>query len=135
VSRIVDGDTFECSSVGRVRPIGMDTPELSQAPYGGMAAQALRSLIPVGSQVELELDVEPRDRYDRLLAYVWADGVMVNWLLIRLGWAVLLTYSPNVQYVDWFTEAQRLARQEGVGLWAIDAFECLPRDRRQGRCD
>jgi ketosteroid isomerase-like protein len=53
VSRIVDGDTFECRGVGRVRPIGMDTPELSQAPYGAMATQALNSLMPVGTAVEL----------------------------------------------------------------------------------
>lgn len=135
VSRIVDGDTFECRRAGRIRLIGMDTPELSQAAFGAMATQALAALIPVGSSVELERDVELRDRYGRLLAYVWADGLLVNWMLVRQGWAVLLTYPPNVQYVEWFTAAQQQAREDRVGLWAIDAFDCLPVDRRRGRCD
>ncbi|KPK78327.1 MAG: hypothetical protein AMS25_16040 [Gemmatimonas sp. SM23_52] len=135
VGHIVDGDTFECSGVGRIRLIGMDTPELSQAPFGAMATQALAALIPVGASVELERDVELRDQYGRLLAYVWTDGLLVNWMLVRQGWAVLLTYPPNVQYVEWLTAGQRQAREDRVGLWAIDAFECLPVDRRRGRCD
>jgi micrococcal nuclease len=85
--------------------------------------------------VALERDVEVRDRYDRMLAYVWADGHMVNWALVRQGWAVVLTYPPNVQYVDWFTDAQRRAREESVGLWGIGGFDSLPRDRRRGRCE
>jgi len=83
ISRVVDGDTIECSGVGRIRLIGMDTPEMSQGPYGALATEALAELTPVGSTVELELDVEPRDRYGRLLAYVWANGLMVNWALVR----------------------------------------------------
>lgn len=116
IQRIVDGDTIECAEVGRVRLIGMDTPELSQEPYGQMASEALAALAPVGSRVGLERDVELRDRYGRMLAYVWIDGLQVNWALVRQGWAVLATYPPNVQYVDWYTEAQRRAREDGVGL-------------------
>lgn len=135
LTRIVDGDTIECQGVGRIRLIGMDTPEMSQEPYGAQATQALIGLLPSSGEVELELDVEQRDRYGRLLAYVWADGRMLNWVLVRSGWAVVLTYPPNVQYVDWFTQAQELAREEGAGLWATGGFECLPRDRRRGRCE
>jgi micrococcal nuclease len=100
-----------------------------------MATQALWSLFENATTVGLERDVELRDRYGRMLAYVWADGLLVNWALVRQGWAVVLTYPPNVQYVDFFTEAQRLAREEGVGLWGIGGFECLPWDRRRGRCE
>lgn len=135
IQRITDGDTIECAEVGRVRLIGMDTPELSQEPYGLLASEALAELAPVGSRVELERDVELRDQYGRMLAYVWVDGLQVNWALVRQGWAVLLTYPPNVQYVDWYTQAQRRAREDGVGLWAVGGFDCLPVDRRRGRCD
>ncbi len=135
VGRIVDGDTLECSGLGRVRLIGVDTPELSQAPYGGQAAAALAALIPSGSMVELELDVERHDRYGRLLAYVWKSGLQVNWWLVREGWAVVTTYPPNVGYVLWYTAAQRAAREEGLGLWARGGFDCLPRERRLGHCD
>ncbi len=113
----------------------MDTPELSQEPYGDLATEALAVLAPAGSTVELELDVEPRDRYGRLLAYVWAQGLLVNWALVRQGWAVVLTYPPNVQYVDSFTAAQQRAREDRVGLWGVDGFDCLPADRRRGRCE
>jgi micrococcal nuclease len=100
-----------------------------------MATRALSALLEQATTVRLERDVELRDRYGRMLAYVWADSVMVNWALVRQGFAVVLTYPPNVQYVDSFTTAQRLAREEGVGLWGIGGFECLPRDRRRGRCE
>lgn len=134
ISRIVDGDTIECREQGSVRLIGIDAPELSQEPFGAMAQAALTDLLDSTAIVGLEPDVEARDRYGRLLAYVWVDSTMINWALIRRGWAVLLTYPPNVQYVDDFTDAQRLAREAGDGLWGVGGFECLPRDRRRGRC-
>lgn len=135
ITRIVDGDTVDCRGVGRVRLIGMDTPELSQEPFGTRAAEALAALAPVGDTVQLERDVEPRDRYNRTLGYLWRGGVLVNWRLVRDGWAVLLTFPPNVQYVEWLTAAQRQAREERLGLWAVDGFACPPADRRRGRCD
>lgn len=134
VARIIDGDTIECSPLGRIRLIGIDAPEESQKPFGAAAAEALQSLVPVGSGVELERDVELRDRYGRLLGYLWADGRLVNWLMVREGWAVTLTYPPNVQYVEALRDAQRSAQAERRGLWAVDGFACLPRDHRQGRC-
>jgi micrococcal nuclease len=135
VTRITDGDGIECEGIGRVRLIGIDTPELEQQPFGRQAAAALGALMRVGSEVRLEPDVEARDRYGRTLAYVWIGSTMANWRVVRDGWAVLLTYPPNVQYVDAFTEAERRAREEGRGLWASGGFECLPRDHRARRCE
>ncbi|MGH9893999.1 MAG: thermonuclease family protein, partial [bacterium] len=135
ITRIVDGDTIECGRRGRVRLIGIDTPEADQEPFGSQATAALSALIQPGSVVQLERDVETRDRYDRLLAYVWSDGLMINWALVRQGWAVLLTFPLNVQYVDWLTDAERRARSEARGLWATGGFDCRPVDRRQRRCD
>ncbi len=134
VARIIDGDTVECDGIGRIRLIGMDTPEADQEPFGAIATEALTALIPPGSDVEVERDVEPRDQYDRVLAYVWIDGVMVNWAMVRQGYAVVLTYPPNVRFADWFTAAQQRARTEQAGLWAVGGFECRPRDRRRGDC-
>ena len=135
VTRIVDGDTLDCRDIGRIRLIGVDAPERSQRPFGAQAAQALAALAPPGSTVQVEPDFEPRDRYDRTLGYVWRQGAMVNWRMVREGWAILLTYPPNVQYVEWFTDAQRRARDERRGLWAEGGFDCAPADRRLGRCD
>ncbi len=134
VTKIVDGDTLDCQPLGRVRLIGMDTPEAAQKPFGTMATEALAKLVPVGTEVLLEPDVDARDLYDRLLGYVWADGVLVNWAMVRQGFAVLLTYPPNVQYVDWLSAAQTAARGDSLGLWAVDGFACLPVEFRRGRC-
>jgi micrococcal nuclease len=132
---IIDGDTIECSRLGSVRLVGIDAPERDQAPFGASARAALLSIISLRDTVQLEFDVEGRDQYDRLLAYVWKKDSLVNWLLVRWGWAVQLTYPPNVQYVDWFTEAERRAREEGRGLWAVSGFDCRPVDHRAHRCD
>ena len=134
VTRIVDGDTIDCGAVGRVRLIGMDTPEADQAPFGLMATQTLASLISVGSEVLIEPDVEATDQYGRILGYIWSGGVMVNWAMVRAGYAVVLTYPPNVQYVDWLESAQIAARSEFAGLWEIDGFACEPRTHRRRQC-
>jgi micrococcal nuclease len=106
----------------------MDTPEMHQAPAGRQARDTLATLIPVGTTVALELDVDPTDRYDRVLAYVWRDGILVNWWLVRNGWARVLTVPPNVRYVDPLVEAQRTARFEGRGLWGTGALTCRTGD-------
>jgi micrococcal nuclease len=134
VTRIVDGDTIDCEPFGRIRLIGMDTPEADQEPFGKMATQILANLIPVGSEVFIEPDVEATDQYGRILSYIWSGVGMVNWTMVRAGHAVVLTYPPNVQYVDWFESAQIMARSENAGLWEIDGFECEPRAHRRGQC-
>jgi len=134
VTRIADGDTLDCEPLGRVRLLGIDTPELQQEPFGSQAAAALRSLIPVGTELRAEGDVEDRDQYDRALRYLWLDGVLINWVMVRSGHAVLLTYAPNVRYVESLQRAQALARDQGVGLWATGGFECEPVEFRRGDC-
>jgi micrococcal nuclease len=84
--------------------------------------------------VELELDAQKRDRYGRLLAYVWLDGAMVNWLLVRRGWAVTLSYAPNRRYAPILDAAERQARLERRGLWAVGGFRCRPVEFRRRRC-
>ena len=135
ITIIYDGDTIGCSRLGKVRFIGMDAPEADQQPFGDSATAALAALITAGDTVQLEPDVEARDQYDRVLAYVWKGHVLLNWLLVRRGWAVQLTYPPNVQYVDWFTAAERRARDERRGIWASPGLNCRPVDHRAHRCD
>ena len=134
VTRVVDGDTLHCEPVGRIRLLGIDTPELAQGRIGSLASEALEALIPEDGRIRLERDVEDRDRYDRALRYVWVDSTLVNWAMVRHGYAVLLTYQPNVQWVESLEAAQAAAREEGLGLWSMDGFDCPPRDFRSGRC-
>jgi micrococcal nuclease len=127
VVRVVDGDTVEVQVGGReetVRLIGIDTPETvdPRSPvecFGVEASARTKALLPEGTEVRLAADVEPRDRYDRLLAYVYRDdGTFVNLALVEDGYASVLTYPPNVAHVDEFTAAAARARDEGRGLWA-----------------
>lgn len=134
VQRVIDGDTFICSGQ-KVRLTGVDTPESQENPRAHRQARTLgdistvlelgrkartfsQSLLPPGTVVRLEFDVQKRDKYGRLLAYVWLpDGRMLNEVLLEEGYAVLLTIPPNVKYVERFREAQRRAREAGKGLW------------------
>lgn len=134
VTRVVDGDSIECDPVGRIRLLGIDAPELAQPPFGRASGEALARMIPEGSEVWLESDVELRDRYGRALRYVWSGDEMVNRSMVRKGYAVLLTYPPNVRHVEALQEAQDSAQSDRSGLWSTDGFECRPRDFRRGAC-
>lgn len=127
VQRVVDGDTLVVETGGieeRVRLIGIDTPESVKAGtevecYGKEASANTEELLPAGTEVVLERDVEVRDRYDRLLAYVYraTDGMFVNLALVDQGYAQAAPYPPNVTYTDEFAAATRDARKDGRGLW------------------
>ncbi|MGQ0521693.1 MAG: thermonuclease family protein [Actinomycetota bacterium] len=127
VTRVVDGDTIRVRLDGteeRVRLIGIDTPETHgrgglRECFGEEASRHLKELLPPGTAVRLVRDVEARDRYGRLLAYVYRhrDGLFVNLALARDGYAAVLTYPPNVAHAPEFVEAVRSARMAGRGLW------------------
>ncbi len=134
VARIADGDTLVCRSGDRVRLLLIDTPELSQGAVGDAAMRALTALIPIGSKVRLDFDVDLRDQYDRLLAYVHRGNVFVNREIARRGMAVALVIPPNVKHVELIRAAVDSARKERRGLWRSDAFSCSPQDFRAGRC-
>ena len=134
VTRILDGDSIHCAAQGSVRLIGLDAPEQNQEPFGSEATAAARALLPAGAVVQLKTGVNPRDRYGRLLAYAWHNGVSFNWLMIRQGWAVSYPYDNRTLWLDRFADAEARARAEGLGLWGKNGFACRPADRRARRC-
>lgn len=126
VERVVDGDTFVALVRGRrdrVRLIGVDTPETVDPdrpvqPYGKEASDFARHML-TGVTVRLVGDVEPRDKYGRLLAYVWLpDGTFWNALLAAEGYAQLITIPPDVTYAGLFRGLVDEARSANRGLWA-----------------
>ena len=126
VTRVVDGDTVKVSIGGRedtVRYIGMDTPETHKpgtpVQCFGPAASAFNARLVAGRRVRLRFDVERRDRYGRLLAYVYRlpDGLFVNAELVRDGYARQLTIPPNVAHVELLARLVRQARRARRGLW------------------
>ncbi|QRG69739.1 thermonuclease family protein [Brevibacillus choshinensis] len=122
VQRVVDGDTFELSTGEKVRLIGVDTPETVKPnhpvePYGKEASDFSKQLL-TGQKVTLKFDVEPYDKYKRLLAYMYLqDGTFVNEKLVREGYARIMTIPPNVAQADLFLQAEREARENNRGLW------------------
>ena len=126
VQRVVDGDTFVATVRNRrerVRVIGVDTPESvdpnrPDEPYGKEASDFAKHYLD-GETVRLAGDAEPRDRYGRLLAYVWLrDGTFWNALLAAEGYAQQLTIPPNVTYAALFRRLVAEARRNDRGLWA-----------------
>lgn len=134
VSRVVDGDTLDCRDGRAIRLIGMDTPEMNQGTLGRRARQALLELAPPGKRLRVEMDVDPTDRYHRVLAWLWDGPVLINEAMVAGGWAVLYTVPPNVRYVGRIREAQRKARERNAGFWAEDGFSCMPSEHRRGHC-
>jgi micrococcal nuclease len=125
-----DGDTIRVDVGGQVetlRPILIDTPEThgpNNPPecYGAEATAFLERLLPRGSALYLETDVSERDRFGRLLRYVWLDRddevYLVNEAMVRAGYAAQSTFPPDVKYEERIQEAARFAREHGYGLWS-----------------
>ncbi|GAG64351.1 unnamed protein product, partial [marine sediment metagenome] len=133
VVRVIDGDTIEIEGGEKVRYLGIDTPETKhpQKPvqyYGKEASNKNKELVG-GKKIRLESDAQDKDKYGRLLRYVFLeDGTFVNLELVKRGYAKAYTMPPNVKYKDEFIKAQRIARKNNLGLWAKE--EKQPEEER-----
>lgn len=125
VLRVVDGDTIEVELDGAeedVRYIGVDTPETvkpgSPVECFGPQASARNHELVDGETVRLVFDEELRDDYGRLLAYVYADGRLVNARLVAGGYARTLEIAPNTAMAAELARLEERAAVAGRGLWS-----------------
>ncbi|WP_052452935.1 thermonuclease family protein [Paenibacillus polymyxa] len=125
-----DGDTFKASVQGKeekIRLLLVDTPESVKQgtpvqPFAKEASAFTLKQLKQGN-LSLELDVSDRDKYGRLLGYVWVGDKMLNEMLIEKGYArVAYINPPNVKYVDQFKEIQTTAQKSGTGIWSIENY-------------
>jgi len=121
VERVVDGDTLKLTNGERVRLIGVDTPETvhpkKPVEYFGKEASAFTKRMCEGKTVRLEYDQTERDKYDRLLAYVFLeDGTFLNAEIIKQGYGHAYTRFP-FKYIDDFRRYEKEAREGKRGLW------------------
>ena len=121
VTRVVDGDTIEIEGGEKVRYIGIDTPETvdPRKPvqcFGVEASKKNKEMVE-GKMVRLEKDITHKDKYNRLLRYIWLDNVSINLELIKQGFAYSYSYPPDIKYQDQFLKAQQEAREAKRGLW------------------
>jgi micrococcal nuclease len=136
---VIDGDTLKISYHGKrdtIRLIGIDAPEIKRnrkahrdskmqgkdigtiTSQGRLARNYVKSLVKKGTAVTIQFDVVKRDKYRRLLGYVYLpDGKMLNNVIIRNGYASPLTIPPNIKYKNRFIRSYRYAREHGLGLW------------------
>ncbi len=136
VMTVHDGDTvtvIKNKKQEKIRLIGIDAPEMGQKPWGEKAKEYLESILSASDwKVTLERDVEERDKYGRMLAYLrTADGSLVNVSMVKNGYAVLFTFPPNVKYVTELREAQREARERKIGIWGENGLDETPGDYRK----
>lgn len=136
VTHVADGDTVELEGKEKVRLIGVNTPEtvkpgVEPMPYGKEASNFTKSQLQ-GKKVFIELDVQSKDKYGRTLAYLYlqepktqeeVETYMFNAILLREGYAQLMTIPPNVKYSDLFVKLQRQAREEKKGIWGLGLYK------------
>jgi micrococcal nuclease len=128
---VTDGDTIRVDIDGREEPVRLiliDAPETrdpNNPPecFGQEATTYLTWLLSLGGDLYLETDVSDRDRFGRLLRYVWLDFgdgevYLVNEAMVRAGYAAFSTFPPDVKYVEEMREAGQFAREYGYGLWS-----------------
>lgn len=125
VLRVVDGDTLKVQIVDKdykVRLLGVDTPE-SVSPKkekntkeGKIASEYTKKNLE-GKDIILEFDVSPYDRYGRLLAYVYVDGICYNEKLLEEGYAKVMMISPNVKNSKYYRQIEKQAKENNVGFW------------------
>ncbi len=120
VKYVIDGDTVMLNNGEKIRYIGMDTPERGQCWYHG-ATNFNRRLVE-GKKIHLEIDKSNRDRYQRLLRYVYVIGDdskkrFVNLELVKAGLARAKEYKPDVKRYVELKEAEKVAKEKKLGLW------------------
>ncbi|MBU8855280.1 thermonuclease family protein [Bacillus sp. FJAT-26377] len=109
--------------VERIRLILVDTPETvhptkDEQPYGKEASTFTKKTL-LKKEVNVELDKQKRDKYDRLLAYIFLDdGTNYNKLLLEKGLAKVAVFPPNVKYIDEFKSAEATAKRDKIGIWS-----------------
>ncbi|OME59808.1 MULTISPECIES: thermonuclease family protein [Paenibacillus] len=131
VTRVVDGDTMKLTIGGKketIRLLLVDTPESvnpnipEPQPFSLEASDFAKKML-TDKDVQIELDVSERDKYGRLLCYLYIDGKMFNEILLEQGYArVAYVFAPNTKYVDQFRAIQDKAREREIGIWSIENY-------------
>jgi micrococcal nuclease len=130
VTRVVDGDTLEVQFNGKqedVRLLLIDTPETVHPnkpvqKFGPEASQFVKETLTTGKEVRIQVGDEERDKYGRLLAYVFIDGETIQEKLLRKGLAKTAYLYNDLSMLDEFHKAQDEAIAKKVGIWSIDGY-------------
>jgi endonuclease YncB( thermonuclease family) len=114
-----NGDSGKSPNIIKLRMLGMDAPETQQQDWGKKATEFLKQELSDDKYIFIETDIEPRDRYGRLLAYVYdSKGISINEKMLREGYAELLILGANDKYATSFKAAEAYAKQQELNIWS-----------------
>jgi len=116
VKKIIDGDTIEIENGQQIRYIGIDTPEYGE--YYFEQAKLENEKMLSSKDVYIEKDILEKDKFDRILAYVWVDkNILINNQLLEMGMAFPLFIPPNKKYQELFIKSFEKAQASDIGVW------------------
>lgn len=125
VTRVIDGDTIEIDGKIKVRYIGVNTPEIYHDTTGKKTGEQCfanesyleNKKLVEGKTITLVRDVSDKDKYGRLLRYVYVDNLFINDYLIMNGYAKVMTIKPDIKYFQQFKYNQAEAKIKNLGIW------------------
>lgn len=129
--RSTDGDTAVMSINGKdekVRFLLIDTPETVKEntpvqPFGKEASERTKALLTRAKTVTLEHEPgETKDEYDRVLAYVFVDGKMLQETLVEEGLARVAFFEKDEKYYHQLVKAQEKAKSQKIGIWSKEGY-------------
>ena len=120
VSSVIDGDTFHLADGRKVRLLGINAPEKRH--YLSENATELLASLAGGKNISMKTDFDDKDRYGRLLRYVFVNDTFINALLVREGLASIYIIYPNDRFEGELKEAEKYARKNGLGIWNISRY-------------
>lgn len=125
IERVIDGDSVVMAGGMQMRYIGIDTPEMDPLEYCGREAEEYNRRLVEGKNVRVAAGREEKDRYGRLLGYVYVtddngEEIFVNALMLRSGLARTLNIPPNTSHAVEFARLEKDARESGRGIWGDD---------------
>lgn len=132
IVEIIDGDTFVVKTyddaIEKVRLLLIDTPESvhpkeEKQLFSEEVLEYIESIVQKGDKITLELGEKERDKYDRLLAYVWVNNINLNKQLVEKGYArVAYVEEPNTKYLEEFIQAENVAKENKCNIWSVDGY-------------
>ncbi|MEA1979788.1 MAG: thermonuclease family protein [candidate division Zixibacteria bacterium] len=120
ITKVIDGDTVELKGGDKLRLLGIDTPEKNQLYYD--SAKALLSRNVLGKESEIKFAVRRRDKYGRLLGFLYVDSIFINQMMIDSGMAHLYLFKDNDLQSEEFQkmlDAQRNVLNKDMGIWSV----------------
>lgn len=131
IKAVFDGDTVQLQDGRKIRLVGINTPEVAHrnnaAQEGGEAAKKWLTQMLIGKKVRLEFAQQKQDKYKRYLAHIFTENDLhINLELVRLGFASVNIFPPNITYVDNLINASNIAEQKKLGIWQYSSYAIKP---------